>query len=111
MHDAGPEDVHDPTIEAFGNLPSASAPPGRQLSPEDKRAMEEAITWLRNNDPKPEDVDSRTLQALTNLAGTPFPCFGKLTEPKKQKALEDALKWLRINDPESDDVNCRSYTP
>jgi hypothetical protein len=51
-----------------------------------KKAIDDAMNWLRNNDPNPADVDDPTAQGL-NLAGLPMP--GRLSP-------EEGPKWLRI---------------
>jgi hypothetical protein len=42
-------------------------------STQKKKAIDDAMNWLRNNDPNPADVDDPTAQGLANLAGLPMP--------------------------------------
>merc|ERR1712154_317650 len=60
------------------------------------RALNDALEWLRKNDPDVEDVDKATLKSLAKLSGVSMP--KKLTPEAKKKALDDALNWLRGND-------------
>ena len=59
------------------------------------RALNDALDWLRKNDPDVEDADKRTLNNLAKLTGVKMP--KKLTSESKQKTLDDALDWLRSN--------------
>ena len=60
--------------------------------------MDDALNWLRKNDPKADDLDDDMLEALANLAGIPL--AGAASKPKDMKAaaVDDTLDWLRSND-------------
>jgi hypothetical protein len=50
----------------------------RRNQTQSKKAIDDAMNWLRNND-QPADVDDPTAQGLANLAGYPCPagiCLG-----------------------------------
>jgi hypothetical protein len=49
-----------------------------------KKAIDDAMNWLRNNDPRPTWT---IRQGLANLAGLPMP--GRLSP-------EEKARWLRI---------------
>jgi hypothetical protein len=52
-------------------------PKGTLTPTQKKKAIDDAMNWLRNNDPNPADVDDPTAQGLANLAGLPMPgCLG-----------------------------------
>jgi hypothetical protein len=59
-------------------------PKGQIDSTQKKKAIDDAMNWLRNNDPNPADVDDPTAQGL---AGLPMP--GRLS-PK------EGPEWLRF---------------
>merc|ERR1711933_570865 len=62
------------------------------------KAIEDSLSWLRNNDPELEDVDESTLVAFSKMAGIPLP--KKLTPKNKKKTMESAIDWLRDTDSE-----------
>merc|ERR1711957_488120 len=91
--------VDDPTAMAFTKLAGIDFE-GRRLSAEGQKrnAMEDSLTWLRNNDPKiDEDPEPALVSALSKVTGFPMP--KKLTAKKKHKFVEDSISWLRENDP------------
>jgi hypothetical protein len=65
---------------------------------------EDALEWLRNNNPDPDGIDGPTLRALSNLAAIPLP-HGKPEDKPKKKALDDAVEWLRSSDVTPDDLD------
>ena len=97
VRNAEPEDlppVDNPTLESLTNLTGVPMP---GISAEGKaRALDEALDWLRNNDPDVNKVDEPGLNKLSNLGGIPMP--KKLTPEAKQKTLDDVLDWIRSND-------------
>jgi hypothetical protein len=52
------------------------------MFPAEKKAIDDAMSWLRNNDPNLDDVDDATAQALGNLAG----CEDARQRFRKEKA-------------------------
>jgi hypothetical protein len=48
-------------------------PKGKLTPHAKKKAIDDAMNWLRNNDPNPADVDDPTAQGLANLTGLPMP--------------------------------------
>ena len=58
---------------------------------------------MRNNNPKPDDVNKPTLDALSNLTGVPVP--EKINRDKKNKFLEDTMDWLRNNEPKVEEID------
>jgi hypothetical protein len=79
--------------------------PQGQLEPEEKaKVMEDAVDWLRKNDPPTSNVDDPTLESLTNLAGIALPKHALAPEEKK-RIMEDAVNWLRKNDLKPEDVD------
>ena len=85
--------------------------------------MEEAIDWLRENDPYLENIDDDasheamvladlagisvdddiTAEAFVDLAGISYEGRPRSRGETKRKAMEDALNWVRNNDPETED--------
>ena len=57
--------------------------------PQSKRPViaENAMNWLRNNSPKPEDIDQPTVLELAKLAKVPIP-NRELGPKEKKKILE-----------------------
>ncbi len=53
-------------------------PKGQLTSEKKKKALGDAVDWLRNNKPGLDDVDDPTLQALANLAGVPLPHLARI---------------------------------
>jgi hypothetical protein len=72
---------------ALTNLAGAPMPKGK-LTPAKKKAIDDAMNWLRTTTP-PGDVDDPTAQGLANLLDYPCPASARRRGPK----------WLRI-------VNC-----
>ncbi len=72
--------------------------------PQQQKAIDDSINWLRNNDLDPADVDDPTAQALANLAGVMMPGTN-LTPDEKARVVEDSVNWLRHNDPNAEDVD------
>jgi hypothetical protein len=56
------------------------------LTPTQKKAIDDAMNWLRNNDPNPADVDDPTAQGW-RTCWLPMP--GRLSP-------EEKAQWLRI---------------
>jgi hypothetical protein len=54
-----PEDVNEP-LTALTNLAGAPMPKGKLTPTQKKKAIDDAMNWLRNNDPNPADVDDPT---------------------------------------------------
>merc|ERR1711897_108648 len=78
----------------------------KKLTPEaKKKALDDALNWLRGNDVTLNDVDEPTLNALLKAAGMSMPKAGLLPEEEKEKAIEESLEWLRNNDLDMDDVD------
>ncbi len=65
--------MNGPALVALTNLGGIPLPKGKLTPPQKKKAINDAMNWLRNNDPNPTDVDEPTAQALANLAGVPLP--------------------------------------
>jgi hypothetical protein len=65
-------------------------------APDKWKTAKEALEWLRNNNPSPDDtgMDEPTVRALSKLAGIPLP-GGKLPGKSQKKALDEAMNWLR----------------
>merc|ERR1711933_653497 len=93
------DDVDDPTLKSLTQLAGMNMPIGA-LTPEEerKKAIEESLDWLRNNDPEVDDVDGPTTRSFAKLAGIPLP--KKLTPKSKKKTMESAIEWLREADAE-----------
>jgi hypothetical protein len=62
-------------------------PKGHIDSRKKKKAIDDAMNWLRNNDPNPADVDDPTAQGLANLLG--YPCPAVCLRRRRPE-------WLRI---------------
>jgi hypothetical protein len=77
-------------------------PKGKLTPAQQKKAVDDAMNWLRNNGPAPANVDDPTAQTLANLAGVPI--RGGMSVGN-DKVAEEALNWLRNNDPNFDDVD------
>merc|ERR1712238_512986 len=91
--------VDDPTATEFTKLAGIDFE-GRRLSPEEKKkkAMQDSLNWLRNNDPNiDKDPAPGLVSALSKITGLALP--KKLTAKKKKKFVEDSISWLRENDP------------
>jgi hypothetical protein len=69
-----------------------------------QEAVEDAVNWLRNNDPKLDGVTSTTAQAFSNITGLPLP-KKKMSPDESKKFVEDAVNWLRRKDPELGNVD------
>merc|ERR1711897_50675 len=91
--------VETPTLESLTSLTGVPMPGVSQV--DKARALEEALDWLRKNDPDVNKVDNPGLKRLAKLSGEPMP--KKLTPERKQKSLDDAMDWLRSNDVSDDD--------
>merc|ERR1711933_41933 len=78
----------------------AGIPYGIQLSKREEKkreAMENALEWIRNNDPVVEDIPKDDLMiALSKVTGVPLP---KMKSREKKKFVEDSITWLRDNEP------------
>ena len=97
MHsnDPSPDTVDEPTLQPLAELTGVILP--KKLTPENtKKALDNTVDFLRNNDVQEEDVDEHALASLTKVVGMPFP--GGKASPR-QKALDHALEWLRNNNP------------
>merc|ERR1712113_384923 len=95
--------IKNPTVEAFSKLTGIALP--KKKSPaSNKKFMEEAIDWLRNNEPNLEDVDDSTVEEVTKIAGVHMP-RGVIPKAARKKPLEDAIDWIRKNDPIMDDLD------
>jgi hypothetical protein len=68
------------------------------LSPEQRTALADTITWLRNNDPRLEDVDEDSLKALANFADIQLP-RAEIPAKDRSRIVETALSWIRENCP------------
>ena len=66
--------------------------------------MEDALNWLRNNDPDLTDLDDATIEAMAKLAGVPLGGAGSSPRQGKTAAVDDALSWLRNNDLDLEDL-------
>jgi hypothetical protein len=69
-----------------------------------KKAIDDAMNWLRNNDPNPADGDDPTAHGE--------PCYtmpGRLSPEERPGVVEDSVNWLRNNDVKPEDVNEPSY--
>ena len=60
--------------------------------------IDDAVDWLRSNDPEPEKVDEPTCEAFSNLTGLPLP--KKMNPKNKKKFMEESMDWLRNNNPD-----------
>merc|ERR1712048_1404135 len=88
---------------------------GRPLSTNEKKrkAMEDALNWIRNNDPVIDnDPEEMLVSALSKITGAPEP--KKKTPKHKKKFIEDCIGWLRQNDPGRldtvDDATANAFT-
>jgi hypothetical protein len=61
-----PGDVDVDVLRALTTIP-ASSMPKVNVSAAERRATDDAMSWLRNNDPNLDDVDFATAQALRTL--------------------------------------------
>jgi hypothetical protein len=86
---AQPEDVNEPTLTALTNLGNTNAE--GHIDPTQKKAIDDAMNWLRNNDPNPADVDDPTAQGLANL----LPMPGGICPEEKARVVEDSVNWLQ----------------
>ena len=69
--------------------------PKKMTPPEKKQFMEDAVDWLRNNNPNFNDLDGPTADKVMNVPGVPAP--GSMPRETKKKAVEDSVDWLRKN--------------
>jgi hypothetical protein len=72
-------------------------PPGKIPFGEKKAVLDEAVGWLRHNDPPTKVLeDPRIVEALANLSDVAVPrgCPKRL-----KKAAGEGLEWLRSNEP------------
>jgi hypothetical protein len=77
-------------------LPVLPLLPQGQLAPATKKkVLEDALCWLRLNNPSAPDVDDATIRALSNISGSPISCYSPWS---KESTLEEAMEWLRSND-------------
>jgi len=60
---------------------------------------------LRNNDPKPEDLDDPSLRLLSNLVVYQSPPVGKIDEVRRESAVDDVVNWLRRNKSHAQDID------
>ena len=81
------------SLEALTNL--AGVPMPGSSAVEKAKALDDALDWLRKNDPDVDNVDKPTLKAVTKLAGVPMP--KKVTPEAKKKSLRNFLDWLCSN--------------
>merc|ERR1712113_1380628 len=92
------------SIQAFSKL-TGLPPPDKENSSKKQEFMEDALDWLRNNDPKIDgNLDDPTVEAVSRLACQPLP-LGVVRSEDKLKAMEEAIDWLRKNDPNVDNVD------
>jgi hypothetical protein len=68
------------------------------LTPQKKKAIDDAMNWLRNNDPGRRGRDP-TAQGLANLAGATH------ARPSVSEEASGSVNWLRNNDVKPEDVN------
>jgi hypothetical protein len=68
--------------------------------------LDDALNWLRNQDPNQADLDDPTATAIANLAGIDLP--HQVNVDEKAKFVDEALTWLRSNDPNADDIDMPS---
>jgi hypothetical protein len=81
-------------MEAIANLAGVDLPRGMKSTRQ--KALDDAVEWIRNNDPIPEEVDEPALIPLTKLSGTPMP--KKLMADNKKETLDDVVDFLRNYD-------------
>jgi hypothetical protein len=94
------EDVNEPTLTALTNSGNTNAE-GHIDSTQKKKAIDDAMNWLRNNDPNPADVDDPTAKGWRTLL---LPMPGRLS-PEEKARVVDSVNWLRNNDVKPEDVN------
>merc|ERR1711957_39623 len=94
------EDFEDPLLEALTKAANQPLPLGILAKDPRKRAMEDALSWLRDNDPNIENVDDPTTEAFSRLTGLQLP--KKRSPRNNEKFMKYALDWLRENDPDID---------
>jgi hypothetical protein len=95
-------DITHPTWKIWTNplfvpcpiLPGFLLPKGKLSFVDKKKAVDDAVEWIRKNDVKPVNLDEPTTMALANAAGMSMP-RGSISADDKKKAAEAALDWLR----------------
>jgi hypothetical protein len=69
-------------------------PKGTLTPTQKKKAIDDAMNWLRN-DPNPADVDDPTAKGWRTLLG--YPCRPSVSGGEGP-VVEDSVNWLRNND-------------
>ena len=77
--------------------------PKRRTPKDKKKFAEDAVDWIRRNEPQTDNLDKPSIDKLTNLASEPLP-EGPSPRAERTKALRDALDWLRKNNPRLDNI-------
>ena len=93
------------TVEVFTNLTSVSAP-RKMTAKGKKKAMEESVEWLQNNEADLEEISNETLQTFTNMTGVSTP--EKLNPKTNGQKAKEAIEWLRNNDVKLEDFPNKS---
>merc|ERR1712019_274482 len=75
--------------------------PSKLTSKSKKKAMEESMEWLRNNEPDLDEVDDEVLEVFTNMTGFSTP--KKFTPKSNKQKAKDAVEWIRNNEINIDD--------
>jgi hypothetical protein len=79
-------------------------PKGTLTPTQKKKAIDDAMNWLRNNDPTPADVDDDDSSGANLL----LPMPGSLSPEEKARVVEDSRNWpATTSKPE--DVNEPTY--
>ena len=73
------------------------------MNPGDKtKAIEDALSWLRANEPSLENIDEPSMLAFSRLTGVGLP---PLKIPEKKRITQEAMTWLRSNQPNTADLD------
>ena len=69
--DVGEGDVDEPTLKTLTGLAGVDMPRGKQFPRQ--KALDEALDWVQNNTPNPEDIGKSMLKPPSKLAGLLMP--------------------------------------
>merc|ERR1712084_105916 len=94
------------TAEVFTSLAGINyegRPKSMREKKKKKKAMKDALNWIRSNDPMVgNDPDEDLANALSKITGKPLP--DNMTPQAKKEFVDESMDWLREFDPGSLDT-------